>query len=837
MALNAMNAQRTVSSKRATARVATFSVTLAMIGSLLLISAPTAPSKLPLNIHYGLLVIAFFLAGSAPLILEVGSQGFSLSMTEIPLILGLLSTQRSTLVACGTFGWFLSRIFDRRMAPVKLLFNVPLTMFEMSVAIAVLDRFNVTLNPGSATTWLILLAAICSSIVTSTTAVNCVILLTGNSLNIRQALRHSLLGCANALGASVVTIAAIILLQRTLLSGTIIGFFTALVILPLRRYAILQRRFESLEHLHEFTAGLSQSIDLHSTLESAATQCASVLRAENAEVILPNATGLHGLRTKRAPYEGDEIWKRVFEERQAVVLSRLDKASENYRTNHQIKDLIAAPLIHNGEVLGVFVARDRLGDVSSFDGSDVAILSTMANQTTVTLQNLRLIDELRTEAATRQHQALHDELTGLPNRASLMTRIDRSIKFCDNRSKFAVALVDLNRFKDINDTLGHHIGDRVLIEYARRLRTILPPGALAARLGGDEFAFVSSPFSTSCEATKFASLIAEAFHEPVVIDGLSLQVDGSTGVAIYPDHGTDRAILLQRADVAMYAAKDGRAASICVYDPSQEQSTIRQLSLLPALSHAVTKKTLEVYFQPKASSTTGEVLGVEALARWSHPTFGRVSPDEFIPLAEQAGLIQGLTTFLTDRSLEICGEWLKRGRSLSVAVNLDASSLQEPGFSSWVSSLLQTHAVPPKLLTFEITERVMVSKLKDSLHNINTLRRLGVQFSIDDFGTGYSSLSYISKLPVDEIKIDKAFILGVEGSPHQAAIVRAVTDIAHSLGMRTVAEGVETQAAWDALTTYGVDIVQGYYLGVPMPPDEFETWHDQQTSLASLPSR
>jgi diguanylate cyclase (GGDEF)-like protein len=811
------------SQREVTWRVAGYAFALAVVGGLLhLTSRPGL--KLPLSVPYPALVLAFFLAGSAPLILEVGRQGFSLSMTEIPLILGLLSTQRTPLVIYGTIGWFASRIFDRRMAKTKLLFNVPLTMLEISVAIAVFDLFKIRLDPGNPQTWIALMAAITLSVVSSTTAVNGVILLTADSLSFRQAFRHTILGLLNALGASIITIAAIILLQRSLATVIMIAAFSALVIIPLRRFAVLQRRFESLERLHEFTAGLSQSIDVKSNLEGAAAQCASVLRAEAAEVILPHASRLlHGLSTAGAPFEGDEVWNRVFVDRQPIVVSRLDKSTERYRNATGIKDLIAVPLIHDDEVLGVFVVRDRQGDVSTFDTSDLAILSTMANQTTVILQNLRLIDELRTEAATRQHQALHDDLTGLPNRTSLMTRIDRSISFCKGRSKFGVALIDLNRFKDINDTLGHHVGDRVLVEYSRRLMLVLPSGSFASRLGGDEFAVVSGPIPHNGNPLAFAEAVATAFNTPIVIDGLSLQIDGATGVAVYPDHGTDRAVLLKRADVAMYAAKDGRGETICLYEPSQEQSTLRQLALIADLNTAVLDRSLDVYFQPKAL-IGGQIVGAEALARWNHPTFGPVAPDEFIPLAEHAGVIRSLTTYLTDASLGVCGQWLAKGLDLSVAVNLDSLSLKDPHFVDSVASLLEKHQVPAKLLTFEITERVVVSELEDSIDNIERLRRLGVQFSIDDFGTGYSSLSYISKLPVDEVKIDKAFVFDVATSAHHAAIVRAVTDIAHSLGLRTVAEGVETIEAWDALRSYGVDVIQGYYLSRPKPVAEFESW-------------
>jgi diguanylate cyclase (GGDEF)-like protein len=482
---------------------------------------------------------------------------------------------------------------------------------------------------------------------------------------------------------------------------------------------------------------------------------------------------------------------------------------------------MAVPLLHGEDVIGALIVSGRLSDVSTFDNDDLSIFATMANQTTVTLENLRLIDKLRSESADREHQALHDVLTGLPNRLFLYRTLDQVLA---RKSSFAVAMLDLNRFKEVNDTLGHHAGDEVLVETAMRLRKGLPSSAFLARLGGDEFAIVLPGVTSIKETMAKLQAMEVVFTAPFQLDAMSVRIGASVGFAFAPDHGSDRETLLKRADIAMYAAKVVRGSAIRCFDQSQEQSSSRALELVGELRSAIETGTLTVVFQPKADLHTGRILGAEALARWNHPRFGEVSPNEFIPLAEQAGLIDAITDAVLTHSLAACAHWRNSGFEIGVAVNLDAQTLLAPGFALRVLQAVRRAGVPPNVLTLEITERELVHELDEATAVIDDLRSQKVKFSIDDFGTGYSSLSYLKRLPVDELKIDRSFILNVANSPQDAAIVKAISDLASGLGLRTVVEGIEDGRTWEKVTSLGCDAGQGYHLTPGLQSADFLRW-------------
>ena len=789
-------------------------------------------AAVPLHLPAWVAFVGLFIAGTAPLMLEVQSNTLSLSLTEIPIVVGLLSMQRVPMFLAGTAGWLLALLLSRRRAPLKLAFNIPLMFFEMAVTAAVFDAAIPRPSLTAWTTWGGLVIALAVSIVLSTTAVNIVIALAGDQISLRHAVRHTLLGLANATMATGLTVVALMTVNLTVAAVVPLMLLGAASILPLRRNAILQHRYDGLLLLHEFTAGLTGSTDLPSTLTSVLDETSRVLRAADASVLLRRETdAVHcSLRpgSPAIPAVGDAVWNAVVGEGQQVRLAKGSTDFDGYLDAHAIRDLMAVPLVHGEDVIGVLVVRNRLGEVSTFDTDDLAIFATMANQTTVTLQNLRLIDQLRDESAERQHQALHDDLTALPNRAHLYATLDERLA----EGPATVAILDLNRFKEVNDTLGHHVGDAVLVEAARRLRRAMPAKALVARLGGDEFAIVLFGVGRVGEAMQKLRALELVFAEPVILDSMALRIDASVGFAVSPEHGTDRSTLLRRADVAMYAAKQHRMTMIRCYDRSQERSSKRSLEIVGALRTAIENETIDVVFQPKASLADGEIVGAEALARWNDPVLGRIGPDEFIPLAEQAGFIDALTGVVLRRSLDACVEWRDRGHDLGVAVNVDSQTLLASGFADFVNAALASRSLPPSVLTIEITERELVRELEAASTVIEALRTLGVKFSIDDFGTGYSSLNYLIRLPVDEIKIDRSFVTGVTESRQHEAIIRAVADIARSLDLLTVVEGIEDQQTWDLVATLGCIYAQGYHLARPMPNTDLLSWLDRRSATA-----
>ncbi len=428
------------------------------------------------------------------------------------------------------------------------------------------------------------------------------------------------------------------------------------------------------------------------------------------------------------------------------------------------------------------------------------------------------------QSELNEHQALHDGLTGLPNRTLFRDRIEQAIAMARRDSgHLAVAMIDLDRFKDVNDTLGHHAGDTLLVEVGRRLRGILRSSDTVARLGGDEFGvLISKPRTTSDVAVVIGKLRA-ALEQSVTIEGLALPAEGSIGIAMFPAHGRDVDTLLRHADAAMYSAKETKAGYV-FYDGSRTESDPAKLTLVSELRRAIEQRELVLYYQPKAALASGSVQSVEALLRWNHPTRGLVGPDEFIPLAQQTGLIKPLTLYVLDEALSQCRDWQRAGLTLGVAVNLSVRNLLDTDFPNQVRRLLQKREVDPGLLQLEITESTMLSDPVRTKRVLDKLASMGIALSIDDFGTGYSSLSYLSQLPVNEIKIDRSFVMNMAESDNDAVIVRSTIDLGRNLGLEVVAEGVETEQAWDELSQLGCTLAQGYYLSRPVPAAELTQW-------------
>ncbi len=805
-----------------TASVLSLGSALCGFAALLVVHAVDRSAQLPLHLPVSLAFLGLLIAGLTPLQLEVESNTFTVSLTDIPIAVALLSMQRVPLIIAGTAGTVVTMILRKR-PPLKLFFNSSSILIEMTVAAAIFDLTVKQAALDEWSTWSGLVLGMTGASLISGLAINVVIYLAGDTLTPRQAVRHSLIGLINTAAATILTLMAVMTLNITALAVVPLALLGAVSIIPLRRYASLSRRYDGLLLLHEFTAGLSGSSDLDSTLAKVLSETSKVLRANDATIVLtkddePFCLTLDGAASLTTP--GDALWRRVVDEGEAVVLSRSSTDCDNFLETRTVKDLMAVPLVHGDQVIGAIVVANRLGDTSSFDADDLSIFGTMANQTTVTLENMRLIGELRDESAERKHQALHDELTGLPNRAHLYTALDQRL----SDGPAAVAVLDLNRFKEVNDTLGHHVGDEVLVQTAHRLRHALPSSALVARLGGDEFAIVLFGISRLADAIGKLSALELAFTTPIELDAMSLRIDASIGVAISPDHGTDRATLLRHADVAMYAAKAVHGTTVRAYDRSQERSSKRSLELVGELRKAIENDDIAVAFQPKADLATGCISGAESLARWYHDTLGQIPPNEFIPIAEQAGLIDALTNVVLRRSLEACAHWRTSGHQLTVAVNVDAQTLLSNGFVEGVLGSLERWLLPAQALTIEITERELVRELEAATKVIDRLRSHGIALSIDDFGTGYSSLAYLSRLPVDEVKIDRAFVMDLTESPVHEAIIRAIVDITDKLGATTVVEGIEDEASWNLVTSLGVTVGQGYHLARPMDAAAFSEW-------------
>ncbi|MBC9723472.1 bifunctional diguanylate cyclase/phosphodiesterase [Streptomyces sp. TRM68367] len=426
-------------------------------------------------------------------------------------------------------------------------------------------------------------------------------------------------------------------------------------------------------------------------------------------------------------------------------------------------------------------------------------------------------------ARARAEEQLRDPLTGLPNRQWLLERIWTALDDAERiGARAALMLIDLDRFRSVNDTLGHLAGDRLLLQIADRLRLALPRGAEAARLGGDEFAVLLPVADSTTSATRVARNLVAALSSPLDLDGLTLVLEASAGVAVFPDHALDAEGMLRRADVAMYQAKRDRTG-VEVYESKRDSNTPDRLGLLGDLRRALDAHEVQLHYQPKVRFD-GHVAGLEALVRWVHPERGRVPPDEFIAIAESSGLMPHLTEYVLETALGQVAEWRSQGLFVPVAVNVSPRDVHIPGFAGSVAARLARHGVPAGALQLEITEHVLLEDPQRAADTLHALTGHGVKMSLDDFGTGYSSLVHLRRLPVSELKIDRSFVARLAVDTEDAEIVRCTVDLAHSLGLLVVAEGVEDDETWERLRDLGCDAVQGWLVAAAMPAEETTAW-------------
>ncbi len=441
----------------------------------------------------------------------------------------------------------------------------------------------------------------------------------------------------------------------------------------------------------------------------------------------------------------------------------------------------------------------------------------------VTKMSLLSIQNVNRIVALERHHALHDELTSLPNRTLLHERINQAILSAKRSDKSMIVMImDLNQFKEVNDTLGHHCGDCLLQLVAPRLKGVLRESDTVARLGGDEFSVVLQ--DTDLEgAIVICQKLLDAMDDPFSVEGHTLKAAMSIGIARYPDDGEDYDTLIQKADVAMYVAKND-VSGYAIYDAQRDQYSINRLTIINALHNAIRNHELTLDYQPILKTKTGNLWGLEALARWTHKELGQIAPADFIPIAEQSGLIKELTLWMLDTAFEQYREWQQIEQNFFLSVNLSVKDIQDAEFSSKIQSLLKQHKISAKNINIEITESTMMSDSKRAYDVITELTQLGLNISIDDFGTGFSSLSYLKQLPTQCIKIDRTFVCDMLEDDNDAVIVRSTIDLAHNMGRTVIAEGVENKETLDILEILGCDYVQGNYLCEPIPAQHVLSW-------------
>lgn len=794
----------------------------------------------PFHLPWWSLALAFAATDIFVIHLHHRHDAVSISLSEIPLVVGLFFASPAALILGRVCGGAAALVVHRRQSGLKLAFNLgQFFLFEGVLPVVI---FRAALGGAGADSLIGLAAAylaVLSTNLGSGLAISAAGLLNGSMPLDALGLKTLGGGFVAALGNTSLALVAVVMLWHDAAASWLLLLVAGVLFTAYRGYASLSQTYSRLETLYGFTRAVNWSLQETSTLETVLAETRDLMRAETAVATLtPDKPGGKHVRTT-LNLEGvctteeispstalDDVCATVMASGKGVLVSRPIK-DERLRAALEIfgyKDAVIAPLRNEDGVIGTLLVANRLGDVGTFDTEDLRILETVTNHASVTLENRRLMDQLREEAAEKEYQAYHDSLTGLPNRAYFKLHTDRAITALHGRSEsLAVMLLDVDDFKEVNDTLGHQYGDLLLQHIGTRLTEVLRPEDTVARLGGDEFAILLPMIADPTVVAKVARRIVQAFERTFQLQDVALDVQASIGIAVYPEHGLEVESLLKRADIAMYLAKENKDG-FQIYTSERDQSNPRRLALMPDLRQAIQNDELEVYYQPQARIQDRGVVGVEALLRWQHPVYGFVPPDEFIPMAEHTGLIRPLTLYVLRKAMEQCQEWRSRGFGLRLAVNLSVRSLFDLAFPMDVARLLKETGFAPSDLTLEITETSIMADTGRMLGELKRLHSLRVALSIDDFGTGYSSLSYLSRLPVSEIKIDKSFVMHMQDDENDAVIVQSVIDLARNLDLQVVAEGIEDAETWDLLLHMGCDIAQGYYLGRPMPAARFEHW-------------
>ncbi|WP_448626808.1 putative bifunctional diguanylate cyclase/phosphodiesterase [Geodermatophilus sp. URMC 64] len=779
--------------------------------------------------------LVFLATESIPLHFEFRKQTFSWSANELAIIVALHEVGGAWSVAARVVAVAIVLVVQRYSA-AKLAFNLAIAVIEIGVAVAVLSLLRVE-ELSSPVTWLSYLLATVTADAVGALLIAMAITLTQGYPG--RALWATLLVPIVVVApmSVIVGLGALMLLHQTLWAWLLLLPVLVCLGLLYRRFGQVTREGDSLERVYDFARRVEQIPADEDGARQIVLAVRDLLNAERVALWLPPyldeeprlvVAAEDGAVWYDGPGDPDDLFRRRAVDAAAegpvhASLARADEQEAAALGRRSASDLLGAAVVTAAGEPGYLEVCDRRSDVVSFGEGDRAALESMLTHVNAAIRQQQLLTQIR-------YDADHDRLTGLPNRQRLAGEIDALLAADPVAARVGLILAALDNYTEVTDTLGHAASDELLLVTAGLLREHAPPQALLARMEGEQFA-VLLPGLSLAATERAARRLREAASTRARVAGLDLEVTLSIGVAAAPVHGTDAGTLMQRADVALLAASG--SSGVASYHPVLDQQSLRRLQLGTEIEQAMADGHITVVFQPIIDARTSDIVSVETLVRWAHPRYGAIPPDDFIHLAEQIGRIGPLTDHVLDLALARCRRWLDQDIALSVAVNLSARCLTEPDLVDRVRRALRRHGVPGELLTLELTEGSVIDDTVRNSSVLADLHSLGLRLSMDDFGTGYSSLSQLRQLPIDEVKIDKSFVLGMSTSQGESFIARSIIELAHNLGLRVVAEGVEDELTRNLLAEMGCDKLQGFLVSRPLPDERLESWLLARTGVRS----
>jgi diguanylate cyclase (GGDEF)-like protein len=749
------------------------------VAALLYLELPAA-TEAHVTVPWWAIGLVFVAAELAPIKIRFRRESQSFTLTEIPLVLGLFFLPPLTLVlvrlgACAVV------YTARRQSPIKVAFNLGTTTLDTQAALLVFAALASTGNAVTLRDAGAAFAAVLASAWLSNVLIFAVISLSERESQPRMLLRTVELSTVVTVVDTSLAVAAAALVWRDATLTWLLAGPVAMLALAYRAYVRERRKHEDVRHLYELTQELQRATDLDAATRSLLAHARRIFHAGRAEVVL-----------------GD---RRTVQEADGPV--RVTPAGRRFAGAFDMR----ATLLADGREVGMLVVGDRPS--ARFDAHERQLFETLAGHAGVSLEVIALGERLR-------HQALHDSMTGLANRAVFHDRLDHALARSERHGgAVAVLVLDLDDFKTVNDSLGHTAGDGLLVTVAARLRAALREGDTCARLGGDEFGVLLEDCGTADDVLRIAEALGDVLRQPLTLEGREVTSTASIGAALSAP-GRTAEELLRNADLAMYRAKAAGNGFCRLFEGGMDALALRRLELRHDLQAALDGGQLALQYQPIVQLATGAVTGVEALLRWRHPERGLVPPAEFVPLAEETGLIVPIGQWVLDEALRQLVAWQDEGSATAMSVNLSAVQLQRPQLVDDVREALERAGVAPGRLTLEITESIFMADVEAVNETLRGLKTLGVELALDDFGTGYSSLGYLPRLPIDVLKIAKPFVDEIRTDPQHAALAQAIVRLAETLGLTTLAEGIEVPEQHEHLLQLQCELGQGYLFARPL---------------------